>query len=525
MALVLLLLLPLLAAVLLPVLPERFGLLRNASLLTAAAQLVVALGLALQPPADIHQVWLPRIGLSFDLGLDGLSLPLVVLTALITGLTVLAIPADQPRPRLFLSLVLATNLGLMAAFLALNAMMFVLAFELILIPTTLLVAIWGGEKRAVAAIRYLMYGAVSGLALLIAVLQLGWLNSSGFNFSYAELAQVQLSPQASRWALALLLLAFGLKLPVVPLHGWQPLTYSQASSPVAMLLSGSVSTLGAYGLLRYAIGFLPDTWMAWSPWIAVVGAITAAYGALNAIAQSDMRRLVAYGSLGHMGVLTLGIAAATPLSLQGVVAQVLAQGMITSLLFYLVGLIERKTGSTQIPDLAGLLNPYRGLPYTLGLFLLALMASAGIPGLSGFVPEFLMFEGSWTAFPVQTIICLLASGFTAVYAVRLFNRVGFGRLDNDRVDYPTTTWIERLPAVVLTGLVLVGGIWPTLLVGWSETSTASLALRSQSFTPLIASAVNPGRVLSLAHTTFKPVTIPSASFATITTPTSGSLSS
>jgi len=180
------------------------------------------------------------------------------------------------------------------------------------------------------------------------------------------------------------LLAFGLKLPIVPLHGWQPLTYSQAPTPVAMLLSGAVSKLGAYGLLRFGVGCLPDAWSAWSPWIAAIGAISAIYGALNAIAQLDMRRLVAYSSLGHMGMLVLALAAATPLSLQGVIAQMLAHGLIIALLFCLVGLIEARTGTTAIPELSGLLNPQRGLPFTLGLMLVALMAAAdpdaGLPG-------------------------------------------------------------------------------------------------------------------------------------------------
>lgn len=506
MDLLLLLLLPLLAAILLPLLPERFPLLRSVAVGATVGQLVLAAFFLWGPsPREFTQAWLPRIGLSLELGLDGISLPLVVLAALITGLTVLAMPTDQTRPRLFLSLVLATDLGLVGSFLARNALLFVLAFELILIPTTLLVAVWGGPRRAMAAIRYLMYGAVSGLALLAAVLQLGALNANGFSFSYSDLAEVSLTSVQARWILALLLLSFGLKLPIVPLHGWQPLAYSQASSPVAMLLSGSVSILGAYGLLRFGIGFLPELWMAWSPWIAVVGAVSAIYGALNAISQKDMRLLVAYGSLGHMGLLVLALAAATPLSLQGVVAQLLAQGMITSLLFHLVGLVERKTGTTAIPDLAGLLNPYRGLPFTMGLLLLALMASAGIPGLAGFVPEFLMFEGSWTAFPVATIVCLVASGLTAVYAVRLFNRVGFGRLDNDRVDYPTTTFYERFPSVLLTALVLIGGIWPTLLVGWSDQGTSGLALREQSFAPLLAAAPVKERGVALARSSFQPV--------------------
>jgi NAD(P)H-quinone oxidoreductase subunit 4 len=181
------------------------------------------------------------------------------------------------------------------------------------------------------------------------------------------------------------------------------------------------------------------------------------------------------------------------MSLQGAVAQVLAHGLIVALLFATVGLIQRRTGTTAIPELSGLLNPYRGLPFTLGMLLLALMAAAGIPGLAGFPAELLVFEGSWTAFPRATLICLVASGFTAVYAVRLFNRVGFGRLDNERADWQSTTWQERLPAMVLTVLVVIGGLWPTSLVGWSESTTAALALRAQQIPPppsqaLLASA-------------------------------------
>ena len=248
-----------------------------------------------------------------------------------------------------------------------------------------------------------------------------------------------------------------------------------------------MSKLGAYGLLRFGVQFLPDTWAAWSPWIAAIGAVSTIYGALNAIAQLDMRRLVAYSSLGHMGLLALALAAATPLSLQGVVVQMLAHGLIIALLFCLVGTIERRTGTVAIPELSGLMNPYRGLPFTMGLMLLGLMAAAGVPGLAGFVAELLVFEGSWVAFPWPTLVCLVASGLTAVYAVRLFNRVGFGRLDNERADWVNTTWAERFPAVVLAGLVIIAGIWPATITSFSEASVVPLALR-QTDLVLTASA-------------------------------------
>jgi NAD(P)H-quinone oxidoreductase subunit 4 len=493
--------LPLAGLLALPWFPDRAPSngVRGLAALTAALQLALALVCWQRPPQDLHLSWLPRLGLELDLGLDGLSLPLVILTALITTFSILATDATQIRPRLFFSLMLATNLGVVGAFLARNALLFVLAFELVLIPTTLLVAIWGGERRAGAAIRFLMYSAVSGLCLLAAVLALGFFHSGGFSFGFAELSTAQLSPEAAALVLGLLLLAFGLKLPVVPLHGWQPLTYGQAPTPVVMLLAGAVSKLGAYGLLRFGVGFLTDTWAAWSPWIAVAGAASAVYGALNAIAQKDIRLLMAYSSLGHMGLLVLGLSAATPLSLQGAVAQMLAHGLIVALLFACVGLIERKTGTTSIPELSGLMNPLRGLPFTMGMMLLAMMAAAGIPGLAGFPAELMVFEGSWTVFPRITLVSLVASGFTAVYAVRLFNRVGFGRLDNDRADWQSTRWTERAPAIALSLMVLAAGIWPTALTGWSEAESTGLALRSQPF--LLAQAGERSTTVALAPTT------------------------
>jgi NAD(P)H-quinone oxidoreductase subunit 4 len=486
MTLLLLLLIPLGAGLLLTVLPEgRPPLIRAGAAAAAIAQLALGVLAWRQPPAAFTLSWLPRLGLSLELGLDGLSLPLVLLTALLTALAVLASPADQGRPRLYFALMLATNLGVVGAFLARNALLFVLAFELVLIPTTLLVAIWGGERRAGAAVRFLLYGAVSGLSLLGGVLAFGWFGqgaggaNSVVDFSYGALAATPLPASAQLWVLALLVLGFGIKLPVVPLHGWQPISYAEAPPPVVMLLGGVVSKLGAYGLLRFGVELLPDAWLAFSPWIAAAGAVSAVYGALNAVVATDIRRLMAYSSLGHMGLLVLALAAATPMSLQGAVAQVLAHGLIVALLFACVGLIQRKTGTTVIAELSGLMNPIRGLPFTMGLMLLALMAAAGIPGLAGFPAELLVFEGSWTVFPRATLICLVASGFTAVYAVRLFNRVGFGRLENQRTDWQSTRWEERLPALVLTLMVVLTGIWPTGLTGWSEASTAAIALRSQ----------------------------------------------
>ena len=470
-----LLITPLLIGVLLPIVSTDGAQIRKIALAAPLIQLMFSLWFYKNPPDSIDLSWIPQIGLKFELGLDGISLPVVLLTALLTCLSIAATPADQSRPRLFFPLVLSANLGLVTAFLAQNGLLFVLAYELILIPTTLLVAIWGDKERAGAATRFLIYGALSGVVLLAVVFSFGWLNPSGLNFSYSSLRDLNLSSGQQRWLLGGVLLAFGLKLPVFPLHGWQPRTYSQSPIPVVMLLSGAVSKMGAYGLIRFGLEFLPDGWLFWSGWIAALGAFSAIYGALNAIAQTDIRKLVAYSSLGHMGLLVLALAAATPLSLQGVVVQMLAHGLIIALLFYLVGLIEIKTKSRNISELSGLLNPQRGLPFTASLLLIGLMAAAGVPGLAGFVAELLIFEGSWTRFPWPTLFCLIASGLTAVYAVRLFNRVCFGRLDQSKAKWPSTSWRERIPAVILSLLVIVTGIWPSILTGFSEPETSVIA--------------------------------------------------
>ncbi len=473
-----LLLIPLAIALLLPLLPGDGRSLRTVSGLGAGLQAVLATALALNPVPDLRLPWLPPLGLDFHLGADGISRPLVLLTAIITVAAIAASASNTRRPRLYFALLLVTNAALVGSFLAQNALLFLIAYELLLIPAYLLISIWGGAERGAAASRFLLFGAVSGVALFAGILGLGLLGGGVPSFEYADLARQSLAPVTQAWLLLLLGIGFGIKLPLLPLHGWQPLTYSQTSTPVVMLLAGAMSKLGAYGLLRFGLQFLPQAWSEWAPTLAVLGAVTAVYGALNAIAQPELKRLVAYSSLGHMGTLVLALAAATPLSLQGAIAQMIAHGLIVALLFLLVGLVQTHAGTTEIAELSGLMNPYRGLPFTMGLLLLALMASAGLPGLAGFVAEFLVYQGSWTVFPLPTLACLLASGLTAVYCVRLFNRVGFGRLDNARADYSSTTLAERLPAVALAVLIALGGLWPQALVGWSEPESQQLAQRS-----------------------------------------------
>ncbi|MEO0947411.1 MAG: NADH-quinone oxidoreductase subunit M, partial [Cyanobacteria bacterium J06641_5] len=302
-----------------------------------------------------------------------------------------------------------------------------------------------------------------------------WLGGAR-DFSYSALADTQLSVRLQIVLLIPLLLGFGIKVPMIPLHTWLPDTYVAASAPVSIMLGGVLAKLGTYGLMRFGFSLLSDGWQVLAPGIAVWAGITVMYGSIVAIAQRDIKRMVAYSSIGHMGYILLGMAAGNPLSLAGGIAQMVSHGLILGILFHLVGIIEAKVGTRELDVLNGLMNPVRGLPMTSALLILAGMASAGIPGLVNFIAEFVVFQGSYPLFPVQTLICVVGTGLTAVYFVILLNRTCFGRLDNDRAYFPKVVLDEKIPAYVLTTLILLLGIQPNWLMRWSEpTAVATIA--------------------------------------------------
>ena len=423
--------------------------------------------------------WIDTLGLDYTLGVDGLSLPLLALTALLTWIAIFSSNESVERPRLYYSLILLVNAGVVGGFLAQNLLLFVLFYELELIPFYLLIAIWGGtSRRGYAAMKFLLYTAVSGILILAAFLGLTWLSDSAtFNYNSIITAGLPLTTQLI--LLTMLLVGFGIKIPLVPLHTWLPDAYVEASPPVAILLGGVMAKLGTYGLVRFGLGLFPETWALVAPGLAILGAISAVYGALTAIAQKDIKRMVAYSSIGHMGYVLLGAAAATQISLVGAVAQMVAHGLILAILFHLVGVIETKVGTRDLDVLNGLMSPVRGLPLTSALLVLGGMASAGIPGMAGFIAEILVLQGSYATFPLPTLICVVCTGLTAVYFVILLNRTCFGKLDNDTAYYPQVKFSEQVPALVLAATIFFLGIQPTWLLRWSETTTNAMVAAVQ----------------------------------------------
>ncbi len=419
--------------------------------------------------------WIPQLGLNYKLGIDGLSFPLLALSSLLIWIAIFASNNIQ-RPRLYYSLILLVYAGVAGGFAAQNLLLFVLFYEIELIPFYLLIAIWGGEKRGYAAMKFLIYTALSGILILAAFLGLTWLSGST-SFDYNSLLTQALPLTTQLILLTMLLVGFGIKIPLVPLHTWLPDAYTEASPPVAIMLGGILAKLGTYGLVRFGLGLFPETWALVAPGLSIIGVVSVLYGALSAIAQKDIKRMVAYSSIGHMGYILVAAAASTPLSVLGAVAQMVSHGLILAILFYLVGIVETKVGTRDLDVLNGLMNPIRGLPLTSALLVAGGMASAGIPGLVGFAAEFLVFQGSFSVFPVQTLICVFASGLTAVYFVILLNRTCFGKLDNNLAYYPKVLLMEKVPALILAAIILFLGIQPTWLVRWTEpTTTAIVAL-------------------------------------------------
>ncbi|WP_026082428.1 NADH-quinone oxidoreductase subunit M [Mastigocladopsis repens] len=477
-----LILVPLLGAALISFLP--FGMTpkvsRGVALVFTSISFVWTIVLAIQfNPAKASQQfteflpWIEALGLNYHLGVDGLSLPLLVLNGLLTCIAICSSDVAIGRPRFYYSLLLLLNVGVVGAFLAQDLLLFFLFYELELIPLYLLIAIWGGERRGYAATKFLIYTAVSGILILASFLGVVWLSGAP-SFALDSLNTKSLSLETQILLLLGILIGFGIKIPLVPFHTWLPDAHVEASTPVSVLLAGVLLKLGTYGLLRFGMDLFPEGWSYLAPFLATWAVISVLYGASCAIAQKDMKKMVAYSSIGHMGFILLAAAAATPLSVLGSVMQMISHGLISAMLFLLVGVVYKKAGSRDLDVIRGLMNPERGMPVIASLMVLGVMASAGIPGMVGFISEFIVFRGSFPVFPVQTLLSMIGTGLTAVYFLILTNRAFFGRLSAQVVNLPRVSWADRAPGLVLAILILIFGIQPNWLARWTEQTTTAM---------------------------------------------------
>jgi NAD(P)H-quinone oxidoreductase subunit 4 len=473
---------PLLGAAIIAFYPGELDAIRTRTLALIIASSVLILNLVLGfqfDPANSeiqfseYLPWVNWLGLSYHLGIDGLSFPLIFVNSLLTLVAIYSTNTSIHRFRFYYALLLLLGGGVAGAFLAQNLLLFFLFYELEIIPLYFLIAIWGGERRGYAAMKFLLYTAISGFLVLVSFLGLAWLTRAS-SFDYEPLRSHTLPIATQLLLLVPLLVGLAIKIPVLPFHTWLPDAHVEASTPVSVLLAGVLLKLGTYGLLRFGIGLFLDAWLVLAPWLAILASISALYGASCAIAQKDMKKVVAYSSISHMAYILLAAAATTRLSITAAIFQMVSHGLISALLFLAVGVVYKKTGSRDVYYLRGLLNPERGLPIAGSLMILGVMASAGIPGMAGFIAEFLVFRGSFPIFPLQTLLCLIASGLTAVYFLLMINRVFFGRLTAELSQLPQVLWSERMPGIVLAVFIVVLGIVPNWMVRWSEPQAATL---------------------------------------------------
>jgi NAD(P)H-quinone oxidoreductase subunit 4 len=453
---------------------------RKIALVVASSVLVLnlILGFEFNPTNPNMQLseylpWINWLGLSYHLGIDGLSFPLIFINSLLTLIAIYSSSESIHRPRFYYALLFILSGGVAGAFLAQDLLLFFLFYELEIVPLYFLIAIWGGERRGYAAMKFLLYTAISGFLVLISFLGLVWL-SGAQSFDYEPLRSHTLPVNTQLLLLAPLLVGLAIKIPIFPFHTWLPDAHVEASTPISVMLAGVLLKLGTYGLLRFGIGLFLDAWVVIAPALATIAAISALYGASCAIAQRDMKKVVAYSSIAHMAYILLAAAATTRLSITAAIFQMVSHGLISALLFLLVGVVYKKTGSRDVYFLKGLLNPERGLPIAGTLMILGVMASAGIPGMVGFIAEFLVFRGSFPIFPLQTLLCLVGSGLTAVYFLLMVNRVFFGRLTPELSQLPQVFWSERMPAIALSLFIVTLGIVPNWAIRWSEPQVAVL---------------------------------------------------
>ncbi|NJM62044.1 MAG: NAD(P)H-quinone oxidoreductase subunit 4, partial [Oscillatoriales cyanobacterium RU_3_3] len=332
--------------------------------------------------------WIPQLGIKWSVSVDGLSLPLVLLAGLVTTLAIFAAWQVDRKPRLFYFLMLLMYSAQIGVFIAQDLMLFFIVWELELIPVYLLISIWGGQNRRYAATKFIIYTAAASVFILIAALAMGFYGGGNLTFDIAELGLKDYPLNLELLLYAGLLIAFGLKLAVFPLHTWLPDAHGEASSPVSMILAGVLLKMGGYGLIRLNLELLPNAHVYFAPILAILGVINIIYGALNSFGESNMKRRLAYSSVSHMGFVLLGIASFTDLGVNGALLQMISHGLIASVLFFLAGVTYDRTHTMSMDEMGDI---GKVMPKVFALFTAGAMASIALPGMSGFASELSIF--------------------------------------------------------------------------------------------------------------------------------------
>jgi NADH-quinone oxidoreductase subunit M len=415
--------------------------------------------------------WIPQFGIGYSVGVDGISLFLVLLTTFLTPLVILSgWGAVHERVKEYMLLMLVMETGMLGAFVATDLFLFYVFFEVMLVPMYLLIGVWGGERRIYAAIKFVLYTMVGSLLMLVAIVYLAVLHGQQFGsptfdlVRLYEFSSIPLSTQ--RWLFAAFALAFAIKVPMFPLHTWLPDAHTEAPTGGSVILAGVLLKIGTYGFLRFAIPLFPLAAQEALPVIAALAAVGIVYGALVCMVQPDLKRLVAYSSVSHLGFVMLGMAALSMQGVEGSIYQMLNHGLSTGGLFLAVGVIYERRHTRLIREFGGL---WQQLPVYGAVFMVIMLSSIGLPGLNGFVGEFLILLGAFTRHPVATIVGTSGVLLGAVYMLWMYQRVMFGPLENPANrqlrDLSTRELVVFVPILIM---LFVMGLYPKPFLGRME---------------------------------------------------------
>ena len=431
--------------------------------------------------------WLPQIGLTWAVGADGLSMPLILLTSFITALAVLAAWPVSYKPKLFFFLLLAMDGGQIAVFAVQDMLLFFLAWELELLPVYLLLAIWGGKKRQYAATKFIIYTAGSSLFILLAGLAMGFFGDGPPNFEFTHLANQGFGQGFQLLCYSGLLIAFGVKLPIVPLHTWLPDAHGEATAPVHMLLAGILLKMGGYALLRFNAQLLPEAHAQFAPLLIVLGVVNIIYAALTSFAQRNLKRKIAYSSISHMGFVLIGIGSFSTLGTSGAMLQMVSHGLIGASLFFLVGATYDRTRTLQLDQMGGVGQKMRIM---FALWTVCSLASLALPGMSGFVSELMVFAGLVTdeayTLPFRVVIAGLAAVgviLTPIYLLSMLREIFFGKENAELASNTNLVDAEPREIYIISCLLLpiIGiGLYPRLITDSYSASIEALVLRDSS---------------------------------------------
>ncbi len=417
--------------------------------------------------------WISIIKSQYLIGIDGMSLPLLMLTLLITPLVIIYSWNHFPsphNPKAFLILILVLHTGMIGTFVARDLVLFFVFFEVVLLPMFFMIAVWGGEDRRYASLKFFLYTLFGSALMLVSFLALFFL-AGGETFSIQGLSDAVASNGISRnaqiWIFGGMLLGFGIKVPMFPFHTWLPDAHTQAPTQGSVILAAVLLKLGTYGFVRIAIPILPEAAVVWAPWIGLLAVIGIIYGALGCLAQTDMKRLIAFSSVAHMGYVMLGIATLTDWGINAAVFGMVAHGLITGMLFFVAGSVKERYHTLEIARLGGLLISAPRMGWILGFIT---MASLGLPGLAGFWGEFPAILAAYnpangipvTLFRIYMVIAALGTVLAAGYLLWLLQRTAFGVPSEEFADNPEITdvsngemwaWTPLLVLILLFGLV------------------------------------------------------------------------